>query len=158
MADQVRINGNIHSWASVYFKVDSERFYGVKSISYGDSRSRTKAYGMGRHYAPRGRTSGKYEVDPVTVTVEKATADALRAKAAQIAGSSSFGNAVFQIVVQYIESGSNTITDTIEDCCFAKQASKAEENSDPNTEDLEFDAMRIKWNGRTLYDASEGNP
>lgn len=158
MADQVRINGNTHSWSSVYFKVGGERFYGVKSINYGDSRSRTKAYGMGRHHAPRGRTAGKYEVDPVTVTVEKATADTLREKAAQIDGGASFGNASFQIVVQYIETGNTTITDTIEECAFTKNASKAEENPDPLVEDLEFDAMRIKWNGRTLYDTSEGNP
>jgi hypothetical protein len=158
MADQVRINGVIHSWASVYFKLAGERFYGIKSISYGDSRSRSKGYGMGRHYAPRGRTSGKYEVDPVAVTCEKATAKALRDKAAQLAGGSSFGNAEFEIVVQYVEAGNDTITDTIEQCTFSKEAAKAEENPDPTVEDLEFDAMRIKWNGLTLYDTSEGNP
>lgn len=157
MADEQRINGNMYSWSSIYFKVDGERFYGIKSISYGDSRERAKGYGMGRHHAPRGRSAGKYQTDPVSVSVEKATARALRETLATFAADGqSFGNVPFEIVVQYVEPDDTPITDTIEECVWAKTESSNEEGPDPLYEDVEFDCMRIRWNGKTLFDETEG--
>lgn len=157
MADQQRINGNMFSWSSVYFKIDGERFYGIKSITYGDNRERVKGYGMGRSHAPRGRSGGKYNVDPVAVTMEKATTRQLRDElAARAPDGTSVGNVQFEIVVQYVEADETPITDTIFGCVWGKTAAKAEEGSDPLYDEIEFDAMGIRWNGKTLFDSSEG--
>ncbi len=156
MPDQTRINGTMHGWSSVVAKLDGDRFFGFKSIAYGDSRERGKGYGMGRHYSPRGRTAGKYTPEPVAVTMEKETARALRAALAQKASDGkSFGNVVFQIVVQYVEPDGTSITDELEDCVWVKTSAKSEESPDPLYEDVEFDCMRIRWNGTTLYDGTQ---
>lgn len=159
MSDNQRINGSMYGWSDVYFKVDGERYFGIKSIAYGDSRERGKAYGMGRHYAPRGRTAGKYQVDPVTVSMEKDSARIFRAAlAANASDGKSFGSVQFQIVVQYVDDDGNAITDEIQDCVWAKTAGSAEEGPDALYEELEFDAMRIVWNGTSLYDQTEVAP
>lgn len=158
MADEVRVNGNAMGWASVEFKVGGERFYGVKSISYSDSRTRSKVWGMGRHQAPRGQTSGKYDVDPVQVTIEKESAKALRAAlAAKSADSKSFGSVEFEIVVQYTE-GARNVTDELHRCTWSKSTSKSEEGPDALYEDVEFNCLQIEWDGKTLFDGSEGAP
>ena len=63
MADTQRINGFVPSWGDIYVKINSARYYGITEIAYGDTRVRSKLYGMARHHAPRGRTSGKYEIN-----------------------------------------------------------------------------------------------
>lgn len=91
MSDEIRVNGNVHSWGSIILK-------------YGDARERAKVYGMGRHHAPRGRTRGKYTVEPVTLRGPKGTVQQLRALLAQQAPDGvSYGDVEFQIVVQYTE-------------------------------------------------------
>lgn len=156
MSDEQRINGNMYSWSSIFFKVEGERYYGIKSIGYGDSRERVKGYGMGRSHAPRGRSAGKYQPDPVTVTLEKETARALREKlAASASDGRSFGNVEFEVVVQYEESDKQ-ITDEIFGCVWTKTAAKGEESADPLYEEVEFDCMGIRWDGdKTLFDSSE---
>lgn len=159
MADEQRINGTMYSWSSIYAKFDGERYYGFKSISYGDSRTRTKAYGSARHHAPRGRTAGKYEVDPVAVSFEKKSAQALRkALAAKSADGKAYGNVPFEIVIQFDEPDeADTITHTLETCVWGKNAASNEEGPDPLYEDLEFDCMSIDWgDGLRLYDSTEG--
>lgn len=158
MADSARINGNTYSWSSVTLKVDGDRYFGITAIGYGDSRERSKAYGMGRHHAPRGRGAGKYGTDPCTATMYKDTFDAfLAALAVAATDGKSVGNVQFQIVVQYVENDIS-ITDEIEDCVLTKFAAKAEENPDSLMVELEIDCMRIRWGGKTLFDQSEGSP
>jgi len=158
MADEQRINGNMYQHSSIVLKLDNERFFGFKSISYGDAREYGKAYGAARHAGPRGRTSGKYSTEPVAVSMEKKSAKALRdALAARSSSGTSFGNVEFQIVVQY-EEGTDVITDTIDRCRWTKTAGKSEEGPEPIYEDIEFDCMFILWNGKALYDDGAGNP
>ncbi len=156
MTDSLRINGNVVSWGSIILKIGNDRFTGFKAISYGDSRTREKVYGMGKSQAPRGRTRGKYEVEPVTLTAFKATAEALRKKLADLGDGKSFGDTVFEIVVQYIEDNEEPRTDVLEDVVYVKTAASSEEGPDALVEELELDAMRIRWNGRTLFDESDG--
>ena len=157
MSDQVRINGNQHSWGSIVVKIDGDRYYGFTAIKYADSRERVKAYGMGRHHAPRGRSRGKYQVEPVGLTGWKSSIQALReALASKSANGESYGDVVFQIVVQYIEEDDTSITVELEDCVFVKNTSNDEEGPDPLSEEIEIDCMRIRRNGKTLFDSNQG--
>jgi hypothetical protein len=158
MADDVRINGNQHGWASVIFKIAGKTWYGIKSIKYGDKRTRTKTYGMGRAHAPRGRTPGKYEVDPVAISMEKWSAKLLRDELAakSTTGGTSFGDTVFQVVVQYTE-GNNTVTDELVDCTWSGDAGSVEEGPDGVYDEIEFDCMRILRNGKSLFAAAPGS-
>lgn len=159
MSDELRINGNAHSWGSITVKVAEERFYGFTAISYGDSRTREKVYGMGRHHAPRGRTRGKYEVEPVSLTGPKSTMQALRQSLADKSDDGvSYGDVEFEIVVQYIERDETPITVDLEDCVLTGNTSDESEGAEALMEDVEIDCMRIRRNGLVLFDESEGSP
>jgi len=156
MADEIRVNGNLLSWGSIEAKFDGERFYGFSSIGYADSRERVKAWGMGRSQAPRGRSRGKYSTEPVTLTGTKSTIQELRKGLADAGDGTSYGDTVFQLVVQYVEPGGDPITVELQDCVWVKNVTSEEEGPDALTEDIELDCMRILRNGLTLFDANEG--
>lgn len=163
MADQVRINGNAHSWGSIIAKVDGERFYGFTSVAYGDKRERVKGYGMGRHQAPRSRSRGKYSTDPVKLGGPKSTIHALREKLAALAADgTSYGDVEFLLVVQYVEAGVSggevPMTVEIERCVITANSTSDEEGSDPLKDEVEIDCMLIRRNGLTLFDSSQGSP
>ncbi len=159
MADQIRVNGNLHSWGSITVKLDGERFHGFTAIKYSDSRERVKAYGMGKHHAPRGRSRGKYAVEPVGLTGPKSTVQALRdALAARSTGGTSYGDVEFDIVVQFIEANDLAITDELEACVWTKNTVSHEEGPDPLSEEVELDCMKIRRNGKVLFDESGGSP
>jgi hypothetical protein len=159
MADEVRINGNLQSWGSISVKLDNERYHGFTKLSYGDSRERAKGYGMGRHHAPRGRTSGKYATEPVVLGGPKSTVQALRdALAAKSSSGTSYGDVEFEIVAQFIEPDDTPMTVELSRCVVTKDSSSHEEGPDPLVDELEIDTMLIRRNGKTLFDESEGSP
>lgn len=159
MADQIRVNGNQHSWGSIVLKIDQERFTGFTGVKFSDKRERVKAYGMGKHHAPRGRSRGKYTTDVVGLTGWKGSIQLLRAALAQRAvDGESYGDVLFQIVVQYIEADDTPITVELEDCVFTGNTTSDEEGADPLKEEIEIDCMRIRRNGLVLFDQSEGTP
>lgn len=159
MTDPIRVNGNQLSWGSIICKIDQARVTGITSIKYGDSRERVKAYGMGRHQAPRGRSRGKYATEPVVITGWKDTIQELRRELAlRSPDGKSYGDVEFQIVVQYVESDETPIIDEIEGCVWSKNSASNEEGADPLKEDVEIDCMKIRRNGLVLFDASEGSP
>jgi len=159
MADELRINNNQHSWGSIILKCDSERYTGFTGISFADKRERVKAYGMTRHHAPRGRSRGKYTIDPVKLTGWKSSIAKLReALAARAADQKSYGDVEFQIVVQYVEYGEVPLTVEIDRCVIVGNSSSDDESPDPLKEEIEIDAMLIRRNGFVLFDASEGEP
>lgn len=159
MADAIRVNGNQYSWGSIRVKVAAEPYTGFTAISYGDKRERVKAYGMGRHHAPRGRSRGKYSTDPVKITAWKGSAQALRAAlAAQAADGKSYGDVEFDIAVQYIESDETPMIVSIERCVLVGNSASNEEGADPLKEELEIDCFLIRRNGLVLFDASQGGP
>jgi len=155
MADDIRVNGNQFDWASIALKLLEERYFGVTAISYGDARERTKAWGMGRSRRPRGRTSGKYVPEPVTITMWKGSSQTFLRALADAGDGVSFGNTVFQIVVQYVEPDETPITVEIEDCVVTKVTASEEEGSDPLKVELEIDTMAVRRNGLTLFDARD---
>lgn len=157
MADEIRVNGNQHSWGSITVKVDGDRFFGFTAISYADSRERVKAYGMGRAQAPRGRSRGKYATEPVGLTGWKGSVQQLRQALADAGDGESYGDTIFQVVVQYVEDDDTPITVELEDCVFTKNTTSDEEGPDPLKEEIEIDCMRIRRNGLVLFDNSEGS-
>jgi hypothetical protein len=165
MADQVRINGNAHSWGSIIAKVGGERFYGFNSVSFGDKRERVKGYGMGRHHAPRSRSAGKYSTDPVKLGGPKSSMQALRAKLAALSlDGISYGNVEFELTIQYVEptttipGGETPIQVDIHRCVITANSTSDEESADPLKEEVEIDCMAIRRNGLTLFDSSQGSP
>lgn len=159
MADQVRVNGNILNWGSIIIKVDGDRFYGFDSISYSDKRERTKAYGMGRHQAPRGRTRGKYTVDPVKLRGPSGSVQAFRDMLAQQAEDGvSYGDVEFEVVVQAVDTGEAPLNIEIERCVWGSNSVSYEEGPDYLKDEIEIDAMLIRRNGKTLFDSSQEVP
>lgn len=157
MSDEIRVNGNLHSWGSIVARVNDERFYGFTAINYGDSRERVKGHGMGRHQAPRGRSRGKYDTEEVTLTGFKGSMAQLRQALADAEGTTTFGDIEFQIVVQYIEDDDTPITDELDRCVYTGTTASNEEGPDPLKEEIKIDCMLIRWNGLTLFDNSETN-
>lgn len=154
-SDAIRVNGNVFSWGSLICKVESEIFHGFDSISYADKRERVKVYGMGRHHAPRGRTSGKYTVENVKIGGPKGSIGALRAGlAAKATDGKSYGNVEFQIVLQYIEYDETSQNVEIERCVWASNSSSEQESPDPLKEEIELDVMFIRRNGLVLFDST----
>jgi hypothetical protein len=162
MSDQVRVNGNQYSWGSIILKLDGDRYTGFTGISFGDKRERVKAYGMGIHQAPRGRSRGKYSTDPVKLTGWTDSIQRLRAAlAAKAADQASYGNIEFEIQVQYVETVGSTelpINVSLERCVIVGQSTSNEESADPLKEELEIDTMLIRRNDLTLFDSTEGSP
>lgn len=159
MSDQLRINGNQHSWGSIVIKLDDERYYGCTGITFADKRERVKAYGIGRHHAPRGRSRGKYSTEPVKLTMWKSAAQALReALARKSADGRSYGDVEFEILVQYIEVGDEPMDVSISRCVITGNSTSDEENPDPLKEEIEIDCMLIRRNGLSLFDGSQGSP
>lgn len=159
MSDQIRINGNQLSWGSIKVKLDGQPYYGFTSLTYGDKRERVKAYGMGKHQAPRGRSRGKYSTDPVKLGGPKSSIQALReALAAKSEDGVSYGDVEFEVIAQYFESSELGITVQCERCVFVANSSSEEEGADPLKEEIELDTMKIYRNGLTLFDSSEGAP
>lgn len=159
MSDAIRVNGNQFSWGSIRCKVAGEPYTGFTSISYADKRERVKAYGMGRHHAPRGRSRGKYTTEAVKIVGWKSSVQALRAAlAAQAADGKSYGEIEFTIAVQYIEDDESPMNVSIERCVFVGNSSSDEENPDPLKEEIEIDCMYIRRNELVLFDATQGGP
>jgi hypothetical protein len=158
-ADAIRINGHQVSWGSIKVKVAGETFLGFTSLSYGDSLEVAVAHGMGKHQAPRGRSRGKYVVDPVKLGGPPSSMHALRQKLASMSpDGQSYGGVEFQIVAQYVEEGEPPMTTEIESCRYVKNVNNREEGSDVIKDEIEISAMMIRRNGLTLCDSSEGTP
>lgn len=159
MGDSIYVNGNQMSWGSIDLKVAGELFTGFTGITYADKRERVVAYGMGRHQAPRGRSRGKYTVDPVKLTGWKGSVTALREGLAALAtGGLSYGDVEFLITLAYSELDEPPVIVEIGRCVWAGSSSSEDESAENLKEEIEISAMYIKRNGLTLYDTSQGAP
>jgi len=157
MSDQLRINGNLFSWGSTKLKINSEPYTGITSIAYGDSLEVTKGYGMARHHAPIGRSSGKYTPDPLTMTMFQSSADVLREQIRLLSPTgNSIGTPNFPIVLQYIEPGLGPVDVVFNQCRLIKFSVSLDEGPDAVMEDVEFDVMSIVRNGAVLFDDRQG--
>jgi len=154
MSDEIEVNGNQFSWGSIIFKVDGDRYYGFNSISFSDKRTRAKGYGMTRSQAPRSRSRGKYEVDPVKVKGPVASVAALRkALAAQSSNGANYGDVECEILLQFIDTGEEPSLVEFARCVWASNSSSLSEGPDGLEEEFEMDTMRIVRDGLTLFDS-----
>jgi hypothetical protein len=159
MADEIRINGAQVSWGSIKVKIAGETFTGFTSLSYGDKLEVVTAYGMGKHQAPRGRSRGKYIVDPVKLGGPPSTMNAVRVKLASLSpDGSNYGQVEFLITAQYTETGEPPMTAEIEQCRYIANVENREEGAEVLKDEVEISAMKIRRNGLTLFDESEGAP
>ena len=158
MSDPISVNGNQHSWGSITVKFRGAIFYGFTDISYADARERVKAYGMGRHHAPRGRSRGKYTVENVKITGWIGSIQQLRHELALASGGKGYGDIEFQVIVQYYEEDDLPVTVELDRCVWAKNSHSASEDADPRKEEFELDCMYIRRNGLALFDESAGSP
>jgi hypothetical protein len=155
MADQVRINGAQVSWGSIKVKIAGETFHGFTSLSYGDKLEVVKSYGMGKAHAPRGRSRGKYIIDPVKLAGPPSSMEALRVKLASMSSDSeSYGMVEFLIVAQYLEPGEPPMTAEIEGCRYIATVENREESAEVLKDECEIDAMLIRRNGKTLFETT----
>ena len=162
MADQLRINGNMHSWGSIILKIDDQLYTGFTGITYAEKRERVDAYGMGVHQGPRGRSRGKYAAEPSKLTGWKASIQELReALAARASDGRSYGNVEFEVQIQYIEAITGNeipIQVDLHKCTFVGNSGGDEEGPDPLKEEVEIKPLTLEINQLTLFDATEGMP
>lgn len=158
MGDKIRIQGNQYDFASTSLKIDGEPFYGFTAISWAQKRERKKAYGAGKHAAPRGRSRGVYSAEAKITMWRDSYTELCKALAAKAADATSFGDVEFPMVLQYVEDESNQDPVTVEllDVAIVGEDSSAEESGDPDKVEVALDVMRIKTNGLTLYSSNGG--
>lgn len=154
MADQIRVNGNLHSHASITLKVDGEKFYGFTAVEYGDKRERTFKWGMTKDHAPRGRTRGKYQPEPGKLVGPVSSVQALLAKLAQGNAGGSFGDKEFLAVVQFVEDGEVPVTIELERCVVDGVKDAHSESAEANEQELSLSYFRVLRNGLTLASSS----
>jgi hypothetical protein len=158
MADNIRVNGNLLSWGSLGLKIEAERFYGFKSISYGEGIESVLVYGMGRHHAPRGRTRGKYVIEPLKLQGEVQTLKVVRQTlAARALDGKSYGTVEFEVFLEAVEQEQSSTTEFLR-CRWAKNTGSFEESAEGLYEEIEISVLQIRRDGFTLFDASEGSP
>lgn len=158
MSDPISVNNNQHSWGSITIKLRGSVFHGFTDVSFADARERVKAYGMGRHHAPRGRSRGKYTVENCKITGWVGSIQQLRQELAAVAGGKSYGDVEFQVIVQFYEDDDLPVTIELNRCVWAKNSSSMSEDADPRKEEIELDCMYILRNGLALFDQSAGSP
>jgi hypothetical protein len=159
MGDPIRVNNVQHSWGSIIFKLNDDRFTGFTDISFADKRERVHAYGMGRHHAPRGRSRGKYTVEPVKVAGWTGSVQIFRQALAALSNDgASYGDVEFQGLVQYVDTGEADISIELDRLVWMSNTTGLSESPDPLKEEFELDCMLIRRNGLVLFDQSEGSP
>ncbi len=154
MADQYRIPGNTLSWGSITATVDGEKYYGFTEVVFGDKRTREFVYGMATHQAPRGRTRGKYEPQEGKLKGPKSTVQALlTALASKSVSGRSFGDAEFEVVLNFSESDDTAITVVLESCTVDGVSSSHAEGPEALEDEVIINYRRIRRNDLYLFDA-----
>ncbi len=157
--DTPRVNGNVVSWGSCYFKLDSQRFYGIVECSYGESRERVQVAGAERSQAPGFESAGEYKCKPQKIKMLKHTAAAFRAAlAARATDGVSYGNVRFEGVYQFIEPGLDPQTVESRLCTYKELDASAATGPDPLYDEINLQPRYLVINGKTLFDATEGMP
>lgn len=153
MSDSVLINGKLFAWPSAKLKVAGEEFTGITAIKFGHALNSALAYGMGRAHAPRGRTGGKYEPEPIVLTMFVDSMVALQSRIAKLSKSGkSYGAPIFQMSLSFVEEGLDPVFVEFVDCKYQKESGSTEETAEATKYDVEIQPMRIKINGLYLFD------
>lgn len=153
MSDPVYINGKVFSFASTKLKIDGEEFTGYRSIKWSHKIEEALAYGAGRAYKPRGRTSGKYNPEAITISMYIDSLNALRKQLAQRSRSGkSYGGVIFQMSLSFVEDGQTPHFVEFTDCRLTGESPSVDETAEATMIDVEIKPIGIKHDGLTLYD------
>lgn len=156
--DERRENGNAISWGSIKLRIGGNPYYGFKNLKLSEKLERVLGYGMGAHHGPRVRSKGKYTPNLCGLTGFKKSVQKAREDLAALSPSGqSYGSVEFDVVGQFVESGTS-ITIEMLGCTWAENSEDNDESPDPLTEDFQFQPMKIKRNGLVLYDDTDGDP
>lgn len=142
------INGVRHSWASVEVKVGTQIFY-VTSVNYSRKRNRTMV--RENHPDPVAKTRGSndYSADIELLLAEFNALQAALIAAANAAGlNGGYGDVFFSVVVQYSESGLDTVTDTILGCTLDSTEASNSEGTDPTKRKVDLSPLKILFAGQ----------
>jgi hypothetical protein len=151
MADQIRINKNIHSWGSITLKVGGEKFHGFTALEYGDKRERTFKWGMSKSHKPRGRTSGKYTPEPGKLVGPVSTVQALLVKlAAMSTDGKSFGDPEFPVIAQFTEAGEIPVTIELVRTCVDGVKDSHSESAEALEQEMSLSYFEVIRNGLSL--------
>ncbi len=153
--DQVRVQGNLVSWASNIFKLNGVRYHGVTAVSWDQSRERTLGYGQNRSGLPRGRTGGKYVPGVLKIKMFTDTAIAMRRDLALLSPDGrSYGEVEVPATNQVAEGTFNSTTEFIR-CAVSKETPGVEESGEPTQEEWEFSTHGIITDGKTLFNSQQ---
>lgn len=99
---QTRLNTNLYSAASCSWLINAIPYEGITALSYSDKRERALVFASRKDGKPLGVTGGQYQVDSLSITMLRASANQLMLDLTPV-GLGSFGNADFPIVATYSE-------------------------------------------------------
>lgn len=154
----LRVGTALYSWESTEFRFDnlitapSGNPWNVVSVDYAQKRERKIAYSNRKSGRPRGKTVGKYSLDPITVKMFEAQALELQQYLSQ-KGSGSYGDADFTFMVQVYEPvpGAVPITLLFSDCTWDGDKATWEEGIDENLLEITIGGLTMTRNGLRLW-------
>jgi hypothetical protein len=164
MAGPLRVNNALYSWEDCLFKVDNQQTtplgnpWNVVALDFAEKRERKVVYTNRRSGRPRGKTRGKYSVEPVTMKLLKAQSMELLAYLQLSAGGLSYGDTQFGLTVQVstpLVIGSIPITIVLADCTVDGVKDGFEEGVDELLDEVTIGALSCTRNGLKLWSAAE---
>lgn len=158
----VLLNGVAYGFNSCRFTILSSDLYfkGSSELSFEEKRTRAKQWGAQRSGIPLSRTSGKYEPGDVKWKLPVKFVNSLKAALASYAKDSvSYGNVVFNGLLQFIEPTDETPHSiAFFDLAISAIASSFTEGPDGLMQEVTFDCMYIMTDGLSLADRSLDTP
>ena len=157
--DTPRVNGNVVSWGSCYFKLGGQRFFGIVDCTYGEKRERVEVAGAVRSQAPGYKSAGEYKCEVSKIKMLKHSASAFREMLSRFATDGiSYGNVEFEGVYQFIEPGIDPQNVQLRRCTYQDTNGSGATGPDPLYDEINIKPMFLIINGKCLFDATEGMP
>lgn len=166
----LRVNSSIYSWTSCLQKIDnspisplSNRPWGIVALDFEQKRERKVVYRNRQDGKPAGKTSGKYSVEGCSIKMLRESAQDLRdylqiVKGITVTPRGSYGNAVFEIIVQVSEPvpGHIPLTYILSDCTIDGDKDAHEEGIEELVTEFTIGCLAIEVNGRNLWSDNTG--
>jgi hypothetical protein len=159
----LRVGTSIYSWTSTEFRFDgllttpSGNPWNVVSVDYAQKRERKIVYSNRKTGRPRGKTPGKYSLEPMAVKMFEAQALELQQYLTQ-KGLGSYGDADFSFLLQVSEPvpGAIPITMVFEDCTWDGDKVTYEEGIEENLLEVTIGGLQMTRNGMRLWSVIRG--
>lgn len=159
MSDLILLaNGTAYSWPDHIFKINGARYVGLTALSYSEKRDRATVHAAKRDGTPMGMTTGKYEVESVSLTMLKASAILLKTTLALL-GLGSYGDPPFALSVTAVQNPVAGVLPlppvevTIWGCHLIGNQNDLSEGTDASPVVLPIKALWVRENGLSLFAA-----